>query len=160
LFFVTPAALGMVFGAITLVRFFHDANKEKVVTLGLFLSGLAMLILPFATLLASKEVVTTINQFLPHMINITNIHIIVMLGFFLGVSNALIIVPCNTILQEETSDTQRGKIYGVLNALVGLFSLIPIILVGSLSDTLGVGNVILGIGVVLLFLTGVRVIID
>ncbi len=45
-----------------------------------------------------------------------------------------------------------GKVYGALNALVGIFSLIPILVVGGLSDLIGVGSVLSGIGVTLLLL--------
>lgn len=156
LIFVTPAAFGMVTGAVVLVSFFNHIRKTKIISVGIYLSGISMLILPFASILASKEMVQTFNTFLPPNLGITNIHILSVLAFFLGFSNALVFVPCNTILQEKTSDEFRGKIYGVLNALVGIFSLLPIILVGSLSDLLGVENVIIGIGLSLLGIGIVR----
>lgn len=159
LYFVTPAAIGMVIGAITLVHYFPNSNKERMINVGLLLSAVSMLILPFASILASKEIVQTINTYVPRLLSITDLHILIVLAFFLGISNALVFVPANTILQQETTDESRGKIYGVLNALVGVFSLIPIILVGSLSDLLGVGNVILGIGLCLLGIATARLVI-
>jgi len=100
------------------------------------------------------------NMSLPHIIDITTEHLLVVLAFILGLANAFVFVPSNTILQEETSDELRGKIYGVLNALVGLFSLLPILLVGSLSDIIGVDKVIIGIGVVLVSLGLSRLVFD
>lgn len=156
--FVTPAAFGMVMGAVFLVNAFHHFAKEKIVTIGLFLSGVAMFILPYASVIASKDVVQTLNRYIPHILDITGSHILFVIAFLLGFANALVFVPSNTILQEKTTDEFRGKIYGVLNALVGLFSLIPIILVGGLSDLFGVGSVIIGIGVVLVGLGLLRVV--
>jgi hypothetical protein len=49
-------------------------------------------------------------------------------------------------LQEKTSETYRGKVYGLLNALVGIASFIPIILVGGFADLIGVSKVLTGIG--------------
>lgn len=150
--FVTPAALGMVIGAVVLVNFFHNHPKEKIITTGIFLSGIAMLLLPYGSKVASRDFVHVINSYLPHTFSITIIHIMVVLAFILGVANSFVFVPANTNLQEKTSDELRGKIYGFLNTFIGLLSLLPIILVGGLSDLIGVGDVITGIGVSLLLL--------
>ncbi|SRR6266568_322473 len=148
--FVTPAALGMVIGSIVLVNVFHNHPKEKLITAGIFLSGIAMLLLPFGSKVVSRAIVQDINLSLPHLFTITIYHIMVVLAFILGIANSFVFVPANTSLQEHTSEEIRGKIYGFLNTFIGLMSLIPIILVGGLSDLIGVGAVITGIGVCLL----------
>lgn len=154
--FVAPAALGMVIGAAVLVNIFHSHPRRKVITLGIFLSGLAMLLLPYGSKVASRDFVLTLNTYLPHIFDITILHIMAVLAFILGVANALIFVPANTIIQERTTDEFRGKIYGVLNTVIGIVSLLPIIIVGGLSDVLGVGTVIGGIGIVLVLFGIVR----
>src|SRR5882672_1900879 len=113
--FVTPAALGMVIGAIVLINVFHSHPKEKIITSGIFLSGFAMLLLPFGSKVTSREIVHTINMYVPHIFSITILHIMVVLAFILGVANSLVFVPANTRLQESTTDEMRGKIYGFLN---------------------------------------------
>lgn len=150
--FVAPAALGVFVGAVFLANLFHDTSRDKLINIGLFLSGISMCILPIGSRITSREIVHTINAYLPHTLQITTIHFIVFLAFLLGLANAFVFVPANTILQEKTDDTVRGKIYGVLNSAVGLFSLPPIIIVGGLSDLIGVGRVIVGIGVTILLL--------
>lgn len=121
LIFITPAALGMFLGAMILGNFSHNWNREKMTMIGVFLSGFSILLLPFG----SKVIV---------------------LAFIIGFANAFVFVPSNTILQEKTADEYRGRIYGLLNALVGLVSFIPIVLAGGLADILGVGKVLSGIG--------------
>ena len=155
--FVTPAALGMVIGSIILVNFFHNHPKKTLITAGIFLSGIAMLLLPYGSKVASKDIVHYINIYLPHAFSITILHIMVVLAFLLGVANSFVFVPANTQLQEHTSDEMRGKIYGFLNTLVGILSLVPIILVGGLSDLIGVGAVITGIGISLLLIGFVNI---
>ena len=39
LVFVAPAALGMVIGAVVIVNIFRNRSKDKIITLGVFLSG-------------------------------------------------------------------------------------------------------------------------
>ena len=159
LLFVAPAALGMVVGAVILVNFFHGHPKEKIITLGIVLSGLAMLCLPYGSKVASRDFVHTLNTHLPHLLDITILHIMAFLAFVLGLANALVFVPANTILQERTTDAFRGKMYGLINTLVGVLSLLPILIVGGLSDVLGVGAVITGIGISLLLWAIARIFI-
>lgn len=159
LLFVAPAAVGTVLGAIIVANVFHSHPKERVINLGLFVSGLAMLCLPFGSKVASRDFVQTINSYLPHVFDITILHIIVLLAFLIGIANALVFVPANTLIQEKTTEEFRGKIYGLLNALVGVVALLPILLVGSLSDIIGVSWVIGGIGICLLLFGIVRVIV-
>ena len=159
LLFVAPAAIGMVFGAILLVNVFHSHPKQYVITIGLWVSGLAMLCLPYGSQVASKDFIQVLNQSLPHLFKVTMLHIIVVLAFLLGIANALVFVPANTLIQEKTIDEVRGKIYGLLNAVVGIVSLVPIFIVGSLSDLIGVSWVIGIIGVGLLLFGIGRVII-
>ena len=150
LFFIAPAAFGVLVGAIILITVLHDKSKEKLTTVGLFLSGIAMLVLPYGSKISAREIVKTVNHFLPQVLNLTPLHLVVVMAFILGLANAFIFVPSNTILQEKTTDEFRGKIYGVLNAMVGIFSLIPIMIAGGLSDFIGVDKVIVGVGVTLL----------
>ncbi len=150
--FVTPAALGMVVGSVILVNFFHNHPQEKIITTGIFLSGIAMLLLPFGSKVASRDIVHDINVYLPHTFSITILHFMVVIAFILGLANSFVFVPANARLQDKTSDEMRGKIYGFLNTFIGVLSLIPIIVVGGLSDLIGVGAVIIGIGISLLVL--------
>lgn len=126
LVFVAPAALGMVLGAIFLTDIKGQGFKEKSAIYGVFLSSIGLFLLPF-------------------------FRTVIILAFILGVANALVFVPSNTILQEETSDEFRGKIYGFLNSLIGAVSLIPIIVVGGLADIFGVAKVLIGVSVFLVF---------
>ncbi|MBU4017136.1 MFS transporter, partial [Patescibacteria group bacterium] len=149
--FVAPAALGVIFGAGVLISFFHDRSRYALINTGVFLSGICMLLLPYGSRVASKGFVQIINLYLPKFLEIDILHIVVVLAFILGLSNSLVFVPANTVLQEKTTDEFRGKVYGFLNTFIGILSLLPIIIVGSLADVIGVGAVITGIGVFLLF---------
>ena len=158
LLFVTPAAIGMIVGALILGNYFHGFSKEKSATIGVFLSGIAMLFLPFGSKVASRGFIQPINAMLPPFLTIDILHIMIVLAFILGFANAFVFVPSNTLIQEKTSDEFRGRVYGMLNALVGIFSLLPIIIVGEFADIFGVSQVIIGIGITIIIIGIFRVI--
>lgn len=151
LLFVAPAAFGIFLGAIS-VSLLGKIKKDTIITAGLFLSAIAMLFLPYGSKIAARDIVQSINQSLPGILHITAYHLVTVIAFLLGFANAFVFVPANTILQENTTDEVRGKVYGVLNTIVGIFSLLPLLVVGSLSDLLGVSTVIIGIGICLFVL--------
>jgi hypothetical protein len=66
------------------------------------------------------------------------------------VANSLLDVPANSILQEEAQGDMRGRVYGMLTALVGGVGILPVVIGGILADTLGVGKVIFALGCVVL----------
>lgn len=156
LLLVTPAALGMVLGALIVGHYLHNFKKDNIATVGIFVIGISAFLLPFGANVESKHFVQAINGFLPHMFDITVIHFMIFLAFILGLGGAFIFVPSNTTLQEKTSEVFRGKLYGFLNSLTGLLSLLPVIAVGGLADTLGVATVLKGLGVVIFLLGFLR----
>ena len=62
-------------------------------------------------------------------------------AFVFGVSYAFITVPAMTLLQEELRDDIRGRVFGVLNMLISIFSLLPLLIVGPIADVWGVAPV-------------------
>jgi MFS family permease len=64
-----------------------------------------------------------------------------------------ILVPTQTVLQENTPESSRGKVFSVLGVAISAFSLIPILLSGLLADIFGVTPIFIGLGVVVI-LTG------
>ncbi len=156
--FVTPAIIGMAVGAIITGSFWHHVSKEKLTRAGLIIVGFSILLLPYGSRLENREIVHAINFYLPHILRITSMHILYILAFILGFGSALVFIPANTILQEETSDEFRGKVYGALSTLVGLFSVLPILLAGSLADLIGVRGVLTIIGISVLLIALFRVV--
>jgi MFS family permease len=107
----------------------------------------------------SRELVHFINFYLPHLLRITMLHITVFLAFILGFATSFVFVPSNAVLQEETSDEWRGKVYGLLSSLVGVVSILPVVIVGGLADLIGVRVVIMGIGIIVILIAFVRIFI-
>jgi len=53
-----------------------------------------------------------------------------------------------TLIQENTDDKLRGRIFGMYGTLVHVFSLLAAALAGGLADPLGAATVITGVGIV------------
>jgi MFS family permease len=70
--------------------------------------------------------------------------IVVVTAFVFGIAYAMITVPSMTLVQEELPDLIRGRVFGVLNVLVSVFSLAPLIVVGPIADIWGVAPVFIG----------------
>ena len=159
LLFVTPAVIGMTLGALIIGSFLHKKSKSYLTKVGLLVLGVAILLLPYGAKLESREIVQFINFYLPLFLQINILHIMIVLAFVIGLATAFVFIPANTILQEETSDESRGKIYGLLNSLVGVLSFVPVVAVGGLADAIGVKAVITGIGIIVLIIAAVRIFI-
>ena len=106
-------------------------------TIGVFISGFALFLFPFTSRILSRGFVQFLNEFLPHLLIINISHFVLVLSFFAGFANALIFVPSQAIIQETIPENFRSKIYGLLFALIGAFSLFPIIIAGGVADVLG-----------------------
>lgn len=146
LLFVFPSIVGMALGSYIVTTLFNQRSRHKIATLGLFLAAISIMSMPFVSKVTHPGFIARINIFLPGPLEITMLHVMIFLAFVLGISNSLIFVPSNTLVQENTMDEIRGKIYGTLNSFAALLSLIPIILVGGLADIYGVGTVLTFLG--------------
>jgi MFS family permease len=155
--FMLPAVVGITLGALIVGSFLHKQSKSALAKFGMLLMGVSILLLPYGSRVESREIIHFVNFYLPHALRITMLHITVCLAFVLGFATSFVFVPSNAVLQEETSDEWRGKVYGVLNSLVGVMSIIPVVVVGGLADLVGVKLVITGTGIVVLLVALIRI---
>lgn len=150
---LAPAGLGMGFGALLLGTIGKRYEHKWLIKVGFIISGVIFILFPFASKVTSRAFIQTINDFLPNFLDITILHIVIVLAFIVGFANSLIFVTSNTAIQISAGEDIRGRIYGLLNALVGAVSFLPVVLAGALADLLGVGTVITAIGILMLLIS-------
>ena len=75
------------------------------------------------------------------------------MAFITGFGISLVSIPSNSIIQIETSQEMRGRMYGLLSALTGAVSFLPVILAGWLADIFGVGTIIASVGIIVAILS-------
>jgi MFS family permease len=131
---ILPAALGMLFGAIIVGQLFKNISKTKVIDGGILLAS-AMLIL-----------LSTIPVF--HKLNFFGL-IVTVVAFILGFANGLVGVSAQTLLQLNSTDEARGKIFGTLNMAMNIAAIFPVLLAGIAADLINPLYALSGAGVLI-----------
>jgi MFS family permease len=55
----------------------------------------------------------------------------------LGLGAALVAIPAQTTVQEDTPESQRGKVFGLQNNLINISLSLPLVLAGTLVSRYG-----------------------
>ena len=143
---VAPAGIGVVAGLGLLNVVSKRLGRPHAIGAGLLVTAVALWVLalarPFADVFSERiggqfsGQLAGLGQALPFFIGIT-----VVTAFVFGVAYSFITVPAMTLLQEELPEDIRGRVFGVLNTLVSIFSFLPLIIVGPIADIWGIAPV-------------------
>jgi MFS family permease len=143
LFLVGPTVFGILIGALWVGNKGYRLGTKKLIQRGVIGAGVLLLI-----------IATTVR--LKHMIifggnagSLLFFALVFGLFFSLGFANSLLDVPANTTLQKEAEGDMRGRVYGLLTAVVGGIGILPVLVGGVLADVVGVGKVIFLLGLVI-----------
>ena len=137
-YLILSVGTGMVIGGLFLGRFGHHFKKNNLVHTGFFLGGATLLLLS----------------------TIQNIYIVFMLVFFLGIGNAFVVSPLQTILHERVPRVIRGRVFGVQNMFINSAFTFPVVILGQIADITSLNTIILSLGVLLLTLCVVDMLIS
>jgi MFS family permease len=132
-FFVSFAGLGMALGIMLL----HKANKlsrEQAITVGFLFTGVVLILLGLVS-----GVVKSFS-----------------LVFILGIGNAFVTIPSQTLLQEKTPKSVRGRVFGIQNMIVSSAFTIPVVLAGILAEFSSTRTVFVLVGALLMINTGIN----
>lgn len=152
---IFPTGLGMLVGFATVGLVSRRVGPQRLVNLSMLLAGLAMVGLSGASLL----------QGLPKLprLEVLNLGHPVLLfsavwSFLLGVSNAFITVPTQTLLQDRTPEEAYGRVFANRQLIANIASMGPILLTGAMADLVGIPQVLVTVGGFTLFISllGIR----
>ncbi|MBM3208688.1 MFS transporter [Candidatus Shapirobacteria bacterium] len=137
-FLILPAAIGAILGAVLATRLLGKLRKKRVICAGLFgFSG---------CLLSLSLVLPLLSDF--------RVPLAFTLMFFAGTAFVAVIIPTQTLIQQHTPSTLRGRVFGVLGFLGMVVSLIPTFLTAALAEVIGetwviflISLIILGLGI-------------
>ena len=66
--------------------------------------------------------------------------VVVAIAFMAGVCYGIVAISAQVQLQEDIPADVRGRVFGVLNMLISVASILPIIIVGPIADIKGIGT--------------------
>jgi MFS family permease len=148
---VLPLGVGVVTGALVVARVQGMIARRRLIEIGLIVLGVCLVLLSIAAPIA--EFVGRVDSATPgpdlsRFVSVLTV--VVAIAFVAGIAYAAVAIPAQTELQEEIPQAVRGRVFGILNMLVSVGSLLPIVIVGPISDTLGTMPVILFAATVIL----------
>jgi hypothetical protein len=136
-FLLLPGGIGFVVGAYLVNRWQERLSRQGWISAGLISAGLNTSLL--AGLTGGGGWIRLSLSLIP------------VLG--IGLALALVIIPARTVLQESSPAAMRGRVIAAQLALGNAAALIPLLLGGSLADSLGIrpvmgvlGLLTLGVG--------------
>ncbi len=125
-FFLAAAGVGMVFGAAILGNWGEKLHRKPLPLIGFLMMALVLGVFTFTH----------------------NLLLALGLCAFLGVGAALIGVPMQTLIQQQTPPNMHGKVFGFQNHAVNIALALPLAITGPLTDALGLRIVLVAMSVV------------
>lgn len=140
---VAPAGLGVLAGVLLVPRLVRRFEREAVIDSGIALAGLMLFLLAVSQdllefVLLGRDVPIAVETALAG-------------GFaaLLGVCNACILVPAQTILQERSHEQIRARVYATFFTISNTVSFVPIFFAAAAADLFGVVQVLVVVALLL-----------
>ena len=125
-FLLAAAGVGMVFGAATLGHWGDRFQNKPLPLIGFLIMAAGLTAFTFTK------------------------HLSLGLGLsvLLGVGASMVGIPMQTLIQRQTPESMRGKVFGFQNNVVNIALSVPLALTGLLTDAVGLRVVMLGMGTI------------
>lgn len=146
-YIVAPAGLGVVLGVLLVPTLVRRFPREQVIDWSILLGGVMLLLIAL-----SRIVLEALLGGPPPVALLTAVA--GSLAGLLGVCNACVLVPAQTILQERSHDQIRARVYATFFTISNTVAFIPIFFAAASADIFGVVQV-LAVVALLLTLIGV-----
>ncbi len=149
-FVMVPLGLGMVVGALIIGRFAHNKPRRSLVIPAITLAGALFLVAGLIPLIAQYFSLSELPIKVLHpryFFRAPSVSTLFAIGaFILGLAAVTIIIPSQTVLQEGTTEKNRGKIFSFLGVIMYSASAVPVILAGVVADLFGPSSLFLILG--------------
>ena len=148
---VLPLGVGIVMGVLLLNNYGKYIARRRAIEFGLMLLGILLVILTVAG--PVSRILTGVGDQLP-IVDISSltslVAVVVAIAFLAGVCYGIVAISAQVQLQEDIPADVRGRVFGVLNMLISVASILPIIVVGQIADRVGTTAVILTVAALVL----------
>lgn len=147
---VMPFGVGIVIGGLVLGKIGHIIVKRVLVGRAIIFGGLLFFLVGIAPIISPAIQHLPRPKPLPFVTQPSLSSILVIGSFLLGIAMVSILVPSQTVLQENTPEEDRGKVFSVLGVAMSGLSLIPVLLSGVLADVFGTTPIFIGLGAIII----------
>jgi len=149
---IIPLGLGIVAGGLVLAKFGHRLIKRKLVARAILGAGLLFFLLGIVPILSPAIRHFRQPRPVPFFYQPPLSKVLIVGSFLLGIAMVSILVPSQTVLQENTPEEDRGKVFSVLGVAMSAFSIVPILVLGLLADIFGTNPIFIGMGMVIILI--------
>ncbi len=149
---VMPLGVGVVTGALAVNAVQGMISRRRLIESGLVVLGICLALISIAGPIA--QFLRDLNDAVPGpdvSAFVSILSVVVAIALVAGIAYAATAIPAQTELQEEIPTAVRGRVFGILNMLVSVGSLLPIIVVGPISDAVGTMPVLLAAAAAIFF---------
>jgi MFS-type transporter involved in bile tolerance (Atg22 family) len=149
-FVFAPTGVGALVG-LRFIPWFSRWGKNRVVVMGLV--GVAISLVLLATVRGLAEIMeTTPGPLNPgRFLGLSLLQSLTMLfAAPMGFSYALLNAPAQTVLHERAPPEMRGRIFATQVVSANFVSLLPLLVVGAITDFVGITAVLVGVAAFLL----------
>ncbi|MCB0076029.1 MAG: MFS transporter [Anaerolineales bacterium] len=137
IYIFAPAGIGMLLGTFVIPRIGHAIRRETISSSGLALQGgMLTLMALVATRLTDQTTLLTWAT--------------MALAFSIGLGFAMIGIPAQTMLQERTPHTVRGRVFAAQYLLANSLAIVPMLVAGTIADRVGIPPVVLTTGLIIM----------
>ena len=148
---IIPAGVGAITGAFIIEGLSKKYNRNKLIALGIFVMGAVGLLI--ATFPNFRELFyERFPEFVSSYGLALKIPAINILLFAIGFGAVFVIIPAQTLLQENTKDHLRGRVFGFLSVMINLSTFMPILVIGIIADIINMQNVMILISAIVLLI--------
>ncbi len=137
-YLIFPAGIGMIIGVVFIDRLTKKIPRIRLIATGFLVGATSLMLLGLTSHLHGDHARSAVGL------------LVAIISFVLGFTNAVVSVAAQTILQEHTDESSRGKVFGALGMMSNIAATLPIFFAGILADLAGVSVVISILGALLL----------
>ncbi len=143
---ILPLGLGMVIGALIIGKLGYKIPRRVLVGRSVLLAGAMLLSIGLAPLVSPAVKYFPTPKAVSFILQPPLSAVVAFGSLLLGLIVVSVMIPSQTVLQENTPKGDRGKVFGVLIAVMSGLSLPFVLFTGVLSDLFGTIPIFLGIG--------------
>jgi MFS family permease len=127
-----PAGIGLVLGGLLMPFLTQRLGKNRAIAIGSLGTAAGLLLIPVGRFI-------WIHLGLPEA---GFLFVVAALMFFMGIALDMVNIPAQTLMQEESPEEERGRVFSFQSMLYNAGSIPVLLFAGAIADILGVETVI------------------